>query len=123
MKLIVTVLLAMCAAASAQAESFVVDRDFEAVARILQQRLPNLASDHRFEAKRTSAEWRYAFWITTEKTWAEEVRITVRQKAAHTSDVDVQVLRKEGGLVKQTTKPEPETTAEWTAKIREMLAI
>jgi hypothetical protein len=121
MKLLTIAVLVLCAAGSMRGESFVADHYCDGVAEILQKKIPEFAVDRLFEAKRGSAEWRYAFWTKAEKTWVEEVRITVRQKAAHTSDVVVEVFRVEGGLVKTTSKPQALAEADWTAKIRELL--
>ena len=114
-------LLFLCVSAVLRADSFIVDRQFSDVAEILQKKIPELAVDRLFEAKRDDAEWHYAFWTKAEKTWVEEVRITVRQKAAYSSDVAVEVFRIDGGLVKTKSKPEPLAAATWTASIREIL--
>lgn len=111
----------LCFSSVLRAESFVVDQQCSVLAEILQKKLPELAVDRLLEAKRDSAEWHYAFWTKAEKTWVEEVRVTVRQKAAHSSDVLVEVLRIEGGLVKTKSEPQPLSAAEWTTKIRELL--
>lgn len=65
--------------APGRGEAFVVDRHCDGVARILQNKIPGLALDGLFEASRGDAEWHYAFWTRIEKTWVEEVRVTVRQ--------------------------------------------
>lgn len=111
----------LCIAGFMRAESFVVDRHCGGVAEILQRKIPEFAVDRLFEAKRDDAEWHYAFWTKAEKTWVEEVRITVRQKAAHSSGVVVEVVRLDGGLLKTKSKPQPLEAADWTAKIRELL--
>ena len=121
MKLLTVAFLVLCAAGSMRGEFFVADRHCDGVAEILQKKIPEFAADRLFEAKRGSAEWRYAFWTKAEKTWVEEVRITVRQKAAHSSDVVVEVFRVDGGLVKTVSKPQPLAAADWTARIRELL--
>lgn len=104
-----------------RAESFVADRHCNGVAQVLQKQLPELAIDGLFEAKRGSAEWRFAFWTKAEKTSVEEVRILVRQKSASLSDVEVIVFSIDGGLVKTKTKLQALASAEWTTKIRELL--
>ncbi|ATC65510.1 hypothetical protein CMV30_17015 [Nibricoccus aquaticus] len=111
----------LCVSAVLRADSFVADRHCSGVAEILQKKLPELAVDRLFEAKRDGAEWHYAFWTKAEKTWFEEVRITVRQKAAYSSVVVVEVFRLDGGLVKTKSKPEPLAAAVWTTKIGELL--
>lgn len=111
----------LCIAGLVRGESFVADRHCDGVAEILQKKIPEFAVDRLFEAKRDGAEWHYAFWTKAEKTWVEEVRIVVRQKAARTSDVVVEVFRVDGGLVKTTSKPQPIAAADWTAKIRDLL--
>jgi hypothetical protein len=121
MKPLALSLVFLCVSAVLRADSFVADRHCSGVAEILQKKIPELAVDRLFEAKRDSAEWHYAFWTKAEKTWVEEVRITVRQKAAYSSDVVVEVFRIDGGLVKTKSKPEPLAAAAWTTKIRELL--
>ena len=107
---------------AAEAETFVADRAYQVVAEILQKRLPDLAVDRLFEAKRIGAGMNYAFWIKAEKAWVEEVRIDVRQKAATSSDVSVDVVRIDGGLIKSTTTPVAAETSAWTNRIREIVA-
>ncbi|MDB6092852.1 MAG: hypothetical protein JWM32_414 [Verrucomicrobia bacterium] len=111
----------LCISAGLRADSFLADRHCSGVAEILQKKILELAVDRLFEARRDGAEWHYAFWTKAEKTWVEEVRITVRQKAAYSSDVVVEVFSIDGGLVKTNSKPEPLAAATWTAKIRELL--
>lgn len=121
MKLLTIAFLILCGAGSIRGESFVAERHCDGVAEILQKKVPEYAIDRLFEAKRGSAEWHYAFWTKAEKTWVEEVRITVRQKTAHSSNVVVEVFRVDGGLVKTTSKPQPLATTDWTGRIRELL--
>ncbi|HXA80626.1 MAG TPA: hypothetical protein VNV14_05075 [Opitutaceae bacterium] len=104
-----------------RAEGFVVDRWINSVAEILQRKMPELSTDRLFEAKRGNAEWTYRFCTKADKTWVEEVRIHVRQKNAYSSDVNVEVVRLDGGLLWTTTEPEPAASEEWTAKIRDLL--
>jgi hypothetical protein len=122
MKPVARLLIFICVAALGRAESFVADRHSDGVAEVLQSKIPEFALDRLFEAKRGSAEWHYAFRTKIEKTWVEEVRITVRQKSAASSEVEVGVFRIEGGFVKTTTKPQPLSSADWTAKIRALIA-
>lgn len=106
-------------------ESFVTDRYCDGVARILQNKIPDLALDGLFEARRGEGEWHYAFRTRAEKTWAEEVRIAVRQKSAASSEVEAGVFRTAGGIlppVPRRTKPQPLASADWTAKIRALIA-
>lgn len=118
MKPFAVLLIFICAAALAHAEAFVVNRHCDGVAQVLQSKIPGFALDRLFEAKRGSAEWNYTFWTRIEKTWVEEVRITVRQKSATSSEVEVGVFKIQGGLVKTATKPQPQASADWAAKIR-----
>lgn len=121
MKLLTLSFIFVCIAGFLRAESFVADLHVDGAAEILQKKIPEFAVDRLFEAKRDSAEWHYAFWTKAEKTWVEEVRITLRQKAVYSSDVVVEVFRIDGGLVKTKSKPQPLAAAEWTAKIRGIL--
>ncbi len=121
MKALIVFLVVLAATAASHAESFAVDRYSDGVAELLQKKLPELALDRLFEAKRESGTWHYAFYTKIEKTWVEEVRIIVRQKSAHSSEVEVAVYRIEGGLVKTKTNPQPLGDAAWSARIRELI--
>jgi hypothetical protein len=114
-------LVFLCFASLLRAESFTTDRHCDAVAEILQKKIPEFAVDRLFEAKRGSAEWHYRFWTKAEKTWVEEVRISVRQKSGFSCDVEVDVFRIDGGLVKTKSKPQPLAATDWKAQIQELL--
>jgi hypothetical protein len=121
MRTIITLFALMFLSAEAGADPFVVSSNYEVIARRLQTRLPNFAADKLIEAKRGSAEWRYSFYTRIEKTWVEEVQVSVRQESADTTRIDVEVVRIEGGLLKTKAVPLPASTKEWSAKIGDVI--
>lgn len=121
MKPFAVLVIFICVVSIGRAESFVADRHCNGVAEVLQRKIPEIALDRLFEAKRGSAKWHYAFRTRIGKTWVEEVRITVRQKSPTSSEVEVGVFRV-GGIVKTTTKPQPLASADWTARVRTLIA-
>ena len=104
-----------------RADSFVVEKQYEVLARILQDKLDELSVDRLLEARRDAAEWHFAFRTHAEKSWVVEVRIALRQKGAHSTDAEVEVVRTEGGMIKTKSKPQPIAASEWTTKVRELL--
>jgi hypothetical protein len=121
MKSLALFLFVACLSTALHAGSFIAEQPFSVLAEVLQKRVPELAVDRLFEAKRGNAEWHYAFWTKAEKTWVEEVRVSVRQKSSSSSDVKVEVFRIDGGLAKTSSKPQPVAAADWTEKIRVLL--
>ena len=122
MKRILPTILLLLVSSAARAETFVVDKPYEVLARVLQDTLDELAIDGLLEAKRGSAAWQYAIQTRAEKTWIEEVRVTLRQVSAHSTEVEIEAVRIEGGLLfKNKRRLSPDAEAEWTNRIRALL--
>lgn len=84
---------------TANAESFLAKKPWEQSAIALQKELPAVSCDGLFQAQRKNASMRYSFFTKYDKTWAEEVHISVMQKSTLSSEVKVQAYKVSGGLI------------------------
>jgi len=102
---------------------FSINQLTDSVAQILQEKLPSLAIDRLFSAERGDIWWKYSFYINYDKTWSETVEIVVRRNPKNnmTSDIEVNVIRRDGGLIFTKKTIKQPATSEWTAKIQALI--
>lgn len=80
-----------------------------------------MAGDGLLEAQRKPAKWLYAFNIRMEKTYCDQVRVTLEQINAFQSKVTVEVVRVQGGLFGASVKPLPDEASRWAERVQRAL--
>jgi len=105
------------------ADMFSINKQTDSIALILQEKLPSLAVDKLFSAERGDTWWKYSFYINYDKTWTETVEIVVKRNPKNnmTSDIAVNVIRRDGGLISTKKTIKQPATSEWTAKIQALI--
>jgi hypothetical protein len=98
-----------------------VPQPLEAVAQLLQQKLPAVAIDHLFEAERLSTGWTYRLQVAQQKNWVDEVIIMLKRKTATSCEYTVKVSRIEGGPFGSKREIQPAAGEVWTAKVGQLL--
>ena len=120
-KRILIAILGIAVAVSAHAAGprggVAVDRDVHVLAKILQAKLPALAVDGMCEVERQANGWNFSFRVSFDKLSSQDVQVFIRMDGAHTSELRVQGIRVEGGLVGSRRSADPELSKEWTDRI------
>ena len=104
------------------AQAVEVNKPLPVVALMFQQKLPAVAVDQMIEAQRLGAGWEFRFQLAQQKGWVDEVIVVVKQKTAMTCEYTVKVSRIEGSLFGSKRELQPAASAEWTAKIGQLVA-
>jgi hypothetical protein len=117
---IVMLLLALTATA-AEPRGTVVAQRVDVLAKALQARLPALARDGMCEVTREGNGWDFGIRLNYDKISSEEVRVILRAASAETSEIRVQGVRIEGGLISSRRSLDPELSKEWTGRILKLI--
>jgi len=112
--------LVLCANA-ADSRNVVLDRETNALARILQARLPTLAEDGMCEVERKGNGWDFTFRVKTEKDSADDVQVTVRSVSANQSELRVQGVKVFTSLITARRSADPELSKQWTERILKLI--
>lgn len=115
-QIIITLLLILTSQSWAEQEAPVVPQHIDVIARIIQSQLPQKAYDGLFEAKRLTSRWIYTYWVRYDKTWVDQVEITLTALSPKETRIQIDASRIEQGMVFRSKKRDEDlirTTANW----------
>jgi hypothetical protein len=113
--------LAVLAAHAAETRGAVLDRDMNALAKLLQARLPALAADGMCEAERQAHGWDFVIRVQSDKGGADDVQVIVREVSGARSELRVQAVRVESSLLTSKRSVNAALTDEWTQRILKLV--
>jgi hypothetical protein len=109
--------LALCSATAAEPRGAIIDREITQLARLLQARLPSLATDGMLEAERQGRGWTFNVRVKADQGGADEVQVIVRPASDSSSELRVQGVRIDSNLFTSKRGINSALTAEWTDRI------
>jgi hypothetical protein len=123
-RLFTTIILGSLAVLSAHAappRGIPVERDLLSVAKILQARLPPLADDGMCEVERQDTGWVFGIRVNSGATGSQLLQVYVRATSDSRTELRVQGVRIESGLITSKRSPDPELSKQWTDRILELV--
>jgi hypothetical protein len=113
--------LAVLCAHAAPPRGIPVERDLLSVAKILQARLPPLAEDGMCEVERQDTGWIFGIRVNSAATGSQLLQVYVRATSDSRTELRVQGVRIESGLITSKRSPDPELSKQWTDRILELV--
>ena len=124
MKSLFAIVLGSLAVLSAQAappRGTPVERDVLSVAKILQARLPPLAEDGMCEVERQDHGWVFGIRVNSGAAGSQLLQVYVRATSESRSELRVQGVRIESGLITSKRSADPELSKQWTDRLLELV--